>query len=63
MSNSKKVVVMRFVVDDDQQADNLINEISERISNEYGVPWHSADVATATSHDLAAIEEMNQSRW
>lgn len=62
MSN-KKVVVMRFVVDNDRQADALINEISDRIGNEYGVPWHSADVADATRDDLAAINEMNQSRW
>jgi len=60
-----KVLVVRFAVKNDAEADSLMNEISARISNEFGMSWHSAKVCDAEPDDIRAVEkeEMKESRW
>ncbi len=49
-----KTVTIKFVVADQHEADELVNEIAEDIGNNAGYPFLSSAIDESTSDEIAA---------
>jgi len=52
MVMNMKTLTIKFVVKDEDEADALLNEITEDIANGYGTPWISTDLRGSTDKEI-----------
>lgn len=56
--NKMLTVTVKFVVESEKEANSLMDEISQDIGNDYGVPYIFSDVSTSSLPEIETYKEM-----